>query len=89
MELASPPFVAQLLFHQYPLVFGVDRDSRIEFFGIASGELLAQCLERLPRQRTDGAAETVQNIALEKSLAVVRQVFRLGGCGKSGDSLNR
>src|SRR5580658_10192537 len=52
-------------------------------------ELFAQCLEGLSGQRGDGAAEAVQNIALEKSPSVVRQVLRPGGCGKGGDSLDR
>lgn len=38
--VGQAPFVTQLLFHQHPLVSGVDRDSGIEFSGIASGELL-------------------------------------------------
>jgi hypothetical protein len=46
-------------------------------------------LEGLSGQRGDGAAEAVQNIALEKSPSVVRQVLRPGGCGKGGDSLDR
>src|SRR6266436_2829745 len=44
-------------------------------------ELFAQCLEGLPLQRSDGAAEAVQNIALENSPGVVRHVLRPGGCG--------
>lgn len=31
--IGQPPFVAQLLFDQDPLVFGVDRDSDSELFG--------------------------------------------------------
>jgi hypothetical protein len=46
-------------------------------------------LEGLSGQRGDGAAEAVQNIALEKSPGVVRQVLRPGGCCKGGDSLDR
>jgi len=52
-------------------------------------KLFAQCLEGLSPQRRDGAAEAVQNIALEESPDVVRQVLRPGGCGKGGDSFDR
>ena len=51
-------------------------------------ELFAQRLEGLSWQRSDGAAEAVQNIALEKSPGVVRQVLRPGCRGKGGDSLD-
>ena len=45
-----------MFFHQDPLVFGVDRDSGIEFFGIASGERsfgmhLHSCEQRLRVRR--------------------------------------
>jgi hypothetical protein len=49
----------------------------------------AQRLEVLSGRRGNGAAEAVQNIALEKSPGVFLQVLRPGGCGKSGDSLDR
>jgi len=51
-------------------------------------ELFAQCLEWLSRQRGDGTAEAVQNIALEKPPGVARQVLRPRGCGKGGDSFD-
>ena len=51
-------------------------------------ELFAQRLEGLSWQRSDGAAEAVQNIALEKSPDIARQVLRLRRSGKGGDSLD-
>jgi len=51
-------------------------------------ELFAQCLEGLSLQRSNGATEAVQNIALEESPGVVRQALRPGGYCKGGDSLD-
>ena len=51
-------------------------------------ELFAQCLEGLSWQRSDGAAEAVQNIALEKVADIARQLLRPSGSGKGGDSLD-
>jgi hypothetical protein len=52
-------------------------------------ELFAQRLEGLSWQRGDGAADAVQNIALEQLSDIVREVLGPGGCGKGGDSLDR
>jgi hypothetical protein len=52
-------------------------------------ELFAKCLGGLSWQCGDIAAEAVQNIALEKSPSVVRNVLGPGGCRKGGDSLDR
>ena len=51
-------------------------------------ELFAQRLEGLSWQRSNGAAEAVQNIALEESPGVVRQVLWPDGRSKGGDSLD-
>src|SRR6266481_5806211 len=51
-------------------------------------ELFAKRLEGLSWERGDGAADAVQNIALEKSQGFVRQALRSSGCGKSRDSLD-
>ena len=55
-RIGQTSLVAQLLFHQDPLVFGVDRDSGIELFGITSGEMLIgtdlhSCEQRLRIRR--------------------------------------
>src|SRR5450432_889408 len=51
-------------------------------------ELVAQCLEGLSLQRSDGAAEAVQNIAFEKSPGGGHQMLRLSRSGKGADSLD-
>src|ERR1700754_2214947 len=43
-------------------------------------ELFAQCLEGLSCQRRNGAAEAVQNIALEELPGLVRELPWSGGC---------
>ena len=51
-------------------------------------ELFAQRLEGLSWQRSDGAAEAVQNIAFEKVADVARQLLRLSRSSKDSDSLD-
>ena len=51
-RVRQPPLPAELLFHQDPVVFGVDGDSGIELSGITSGEMvigtdLHACEQRL------------------------------------------
>jgi hypothetical protein len=57
---------------------------RAEFF-----EPLAQRLERTPRERGDGATETVQDIALVELSNVRLEIFRMSGFCKGRDALNR
>ena len=55
-RIGQTSLVAQLFFHQDPLIFGMDGDSGIEFFRIASGEMLVglnvhSCEQRLRIRR--------------------------------------
>jgi len=51
-------------------------------------ELFAQRLKGLSWKRSDGAANAIQNIALEELPDVVRQMLRPSVGGEGGDSLN-
>src|SRR5580704_11331021 len=51
-------------------------------------KLFAQRLEGLSWQRCDGAADAVQNIALEKLPGLVREVLWPGGCSEGSNSLD-